>query len=502
MSSNRLTPEEALALLRSHGIDGTDEELLALVDACDADEAILNALELKNGLVAHSGYKLLGQKLARFRCGLRLTSIAERLAHEASEGRGGNANSDLAEIAHDRAMFLIDLGELKQAEEILRGPLVSKPDALYPGVEGRLLLREYPARLDLCDVLLLNGRLKEASFVADVVVGAFETDIPDPGLGGQSQSDWLYQRIQIEELFQSYSFTTGFNPYARRALAESLQGKVAEALADFKQAEVFQQRKFEVGGDLSLTTTRKWLIVDHRYERQGQSPPREEISAALDSEPVTLPLIGQAAIYYAMLLTRLGKLNTALKILDYSRRWAADPYNHFPGMQAFAEVALSDVYRLMGNHDEAQRYLEHPLAWAAETGQKEIDCWAHLSLARLALAQERRDDAEADVNECLQIATSHGFKLHEIDALVTAGRLARLRKDFETVRKNAGKAIETASHPYCGYAWAQGNALHLLAEAYSHPGYVPEYTYMDRAKPSLEKAERFVSSAIRIREQI
>ena len=49
MSSEHLTSEEALTLLRSHGINGTDEELLALFDACDADEAILNAFELKNG---------------------------------------------------------------------------------------------------------------------------------------------------------------------------------------------------------------------------------------------------------------------------------------------------------------------------------------------------------------------------------------------------------------------------------------------------------------------
>ncbi len=561
MSEERLTNKKALELIRSYNVHGSGEELQALISVCDLDASALEAAaialrDLKGGDAAElddhevllfimkqlvradksalalnlyqkdnvfhdagGGYKILGRKRGRFRQGLELTETLKEAAASLDPQRTRDPRADsesgFPSVEHDRALFLIDLGHLVEAERILRSPLISQADGYYDGIVGESLY-QFPAKLDLCDILILTGRLHEAHCSADMLARAYASEDIDDSVG-YPLGLRLRGMAERVEYANYYAFTTGFNPYARRAWIRTLQGHVEAALVDFKHAEIFQQEKL---GNL-YNMYEKFRMFLH-YKKTGEAPPGEDINenwlqedisvlwmysvflsqASREDLPEALPpLLGQAAIFYGLLLMRLGKLQTAFNVLDYNRRWAAHSDNCFAPMVAFAEVALSDVLRLQGNIDAALQRLEHPLAWSAETGQKEIACWAHLSLARAYLAKRELDEAETALRLALEIAREHDLVLYEIDGQVTAGRIAFIRQDWKAARQNATEALKAAAHPACGYAWAHGNALHLLAEMTLHPAYEPEYGSPDR-KDTLEGAERLARGAVKIRERI
>ena len=515
MYTNSLDPEAAEALLRSYGVQGTDAEFSALIRLCDYHPQALECVGVILGQLANNhasrindsdvleaviyqllgsdasqlallfysstyrrvGYVEFGLKRADFRLGLRLTSAfgqADRSSWSERE-REKCPETGFLPIKHDHALFLTDLGELKQAETILRELAFAPQSYYYPDGQDKTLY-QYAARQNLCDVLVLAGRLREAEQIADGMIQAYESDLIIRN--GVAQSETLLFRIMVgERCFGRNKLYSGSNPYARRAVALSLQGKVREALTDFKQAEAFFLRK--------TPPDYLQMAAIRRLRRLGQPIPKDWNELELGHRT----LIGQAAIFYALLLTRLGKLDGALKVLNYSKRCAAQRTNNLPSMVVCAELGLSDVYRLKGEYELAQQNLQHPLEWATQTGQQETYCWAHLSLARLRHAQNQLPEAHNALDEAYKAATAHGFKLYEIDCLVTAGRIALSRQDLVTAEKKAEIALTLVSDPDMAYAWGHGNSLHLMGEVLFQ-------------KNDLEKAQRFLTGAAKLRERI
>lgn len=522
MYTNRLDKATAEALLRSYGVQGTDAEFSELISLCNYHPLALECVsvilgELADGQasridepevlekVIHEllgsnasqlalpfysssyrrlGYVEFGLKRADFRLGLRLTSAFGKtdLSSWSEYERETGPETGFLPIKHDHALFLMELGELKQAETILRELAFAPQSYYYSGGQTKSLY-QYVARQNLCDVLVLAGKLREAEQIADGMIQAYESDLII--WRGATQSEILLFRTMRGEGCYSTGhggrLYSGSNPYARRAVALSLQGKVREALADFKQAEAFSLRKTS-SEELEFSLQ---IAAEVRLEKLGLPIPGNWDELELPHRT----LIGQAAIFYALLLTRLGKLDSALKVLNYSKRCAAHQSNDLPSMVVYAELALTDVHRLKGEYELALHNLQHPLEWAAQTGQKETYCWAHLSLARLRHAQNQLAGAENVLDEAYKAATAHGFKLYEIDCLVTAGWIGLSRQDLVTAEKNAETALTLVSDPDMAYAWGHGNALHLMGEVLFR-------------KDEVKKAQQFLTGAAKLRERI
>lgn len=405
------------------------------------------------GITETVSYQTMGRHFGEYGRGERLTSIIL-------------AGVDNAFVEHDRALYLIELGQLNQAEIILRGEKLHKAKGLYRGIIGESLY-QFPAKINLVDILVLRGNLREAYAIADTLVSLYDSQESIRNNAQQTISDALWNRAALGEFVKGYRITTGFNPYDRRAVVRTFQGDIQGALSDFKRAEAFQRYKLEKLHQMKGLN----LALRHRKTVRRTVPPTElrEIERIADEKKLTYPLTGHSAVYYAILLTRLGKLKSAQHILDYTRRWAAHPDYRYPLTEAVASLALSDVHRLMGDFDSAKEYISGPLAWSKQSGQKEVACWSHLSLARLYLHQGQYDAAEVEISHALDIAVEHGFRLYEIDSRITHSRLHLLRGDLESAEQSANRALMFARDPACDYKWAQGNAYHLLAEILLHP---------------------------------
>lgn len=536
MNTERIDIESAKEFLQSHGIQGTDEEfdvwisydffthpvilecfatvLNNLVEGQinrirepDVSEAIIHAilqagypefaLNLYHGYFRDfGGYFFggcieVGLKKGNFRRGLRITSAFQTVDLSTMAGsQKDSPEMGFLPIKHDHALYLTELGEIKQAETILRELAFSTAFCFtpihFPGGEASSpvfkTIYQYIARQNLGDVLVMAGKLREAVHIADGMIQAYESDDVVDGRRKTQSEELLFRLGRGDIYYPAKGLSTGSNPYARRAVALTLQGKIREALTDFKRAKNFQHKKF--AESINLTG------MLELYEEIGKPLPDR-----LEREKTPWPLIGQAAIYYAMLLIRLGKLNTARKILDYSRKWAALPEMNLSGVIVYAELALSDIYRLKGEFETARRYLDFPLQWATETGQRETYCWAHLSMARLELAQNRLPEAQQALDEALNVAGKHNFKLYEIDCIVTAGRIALLQQDLTTAENRAKTALELVSDPDFAYAWARGNTLHLMGEV------LYRKTDFEKAR-RLEKARWFLTGAAKLRKRI
>jgi tetratricopeptide (TPR) repeat protein len=456
-----------------------------LLEANKPEEA-LDLLREHYQLNRVSGYANLGLHQGRFRTGLRLCELF-------ASDEQGLSEHQRDPFFYDRALYLIDLGELDQAEAILRDIVKRVVNLIYPGILGKSQY-QWSARLGLFDIAFLQGELMHAQSITEAMIRAHESDdIVEIESYVGSMAQPLADRVRIGEAVGGYCYTTGYNPYARRALIRTIQGDVPGAFADFKKAEQFQQDKLGDGGGMfALHGTKRMLLLakqrgkDERLSDEESDEEWKQIEAFSDK---VFPLLGHSVVHYGMLLTRLGKLNTAQSVLDYTHRWAAHPENCYPLTQACASLALSDVYRLQGEPQKAHKYLAAPMQWSEETGHREIACWSMLCLARLQLLQQKIDDAEQSIQETLQMADTHGFQLYHIDGLISGGRIALLQGDWAKFNERVLPALYAASDPHCGYAWAHGNALHLLAERSAH-------------SERLDEAKTLLQGAIRIRERI
>ena len=73
-------------------------------------------------------------------------------------------------VKHDLALYLLETGDIKQAEPLLRGLAF---DNHIDNLKGNY---QFVARENLCDLLILKGWIREAESLAGDIVQAYEAD--------------------------------------------------------------------------------------------------------------------------------------------------------------------------------------------------------------------------------------------------------------------------------------------------------------------------------------
>ena len=371
-----------------------------------------------------------------------------------------------ADMGHDYSLYAMDCGYLEQAEDILRHL------AGQHRVVGHFFYRGYTmaAEQDLIEALMLQGKLQEAEQLATELLALYAG--AQRGAAFSEPADYT----TVHLLGQRGYPIIGANPYARRAIARGLQGKTSAALADFKLAEAFQ--------DGALRRNRHRLPV----AAQGR------FVAMRSVEDELRPLDGPAALYYAELLVRLGKLDSATPIARYHYDWGMAA--GYPALTSHAELILSDIARLRGSHRRAFQWLDYSRDWALAVHHAEYHCRAQLAAGRVYLAQRHYERAQDFANEARRTASMCGLWVHEIDAQITLGRLAMLQDDARAAQQSAETALNMANNPGCGYAWGAASAIHLLGEI-AHRRWRQTHSLADA-----QNARRYLERAAAQRDQI
>jgi tetratricopeptide (TPR) repeat protein len=528
MNERPLTTPDAVQLLRTLGVLGTDAELARVARACalmdpilrHAAEALIPVEKRASRFFEDDVQRQMIERLKENQSHITDTyymgslsgsgSISTYMMHGLYRGdywRGQQllnlfktapkspeeyllVSTDYPTQEHDRALYAMELGDLNTAESIFRALGFESLPMYYIEYAGPSVYR-FIARQNLVDLLTLRGELFEAEHIIDYIVRAYSTtDVID------SHGDRLKRKMSryLEVAVAARGEVTGSNPYARRAHIYALHGEVEHALHDFKAAEQFQQ-------DLVRHYNQKQkyyfdAIVYFRDDEESMKQAFQQMVEAEKREPILPALTGHVALLYGTLLTRLGKLRSALKVIDYNRRWAQ--HYLFRPMTARAHVYQSDIHRLMREYNEATRMLELPLTWAAESGHKEILTLALIAKARLHLAHGQFYQARDTAERAQKLAENHGFLLLQIDALLTQGHSAFQRGKLDEAHSLAHSALNLAYPIECGYTWGHAAALHLMGMTH----HIRRDEMVDKYQSHSDLAYRLLQGAAEIRQRI
>ena len=125
---------------------------------------------------------------------------------------------------------------------------------------------------------------------------------------------------------------------------------------------------------------------------------------------------------------------------------------------------LGAIERIRGNPNEAEAHLQNALEIARKVGMPDLEIEALLESGRLHLAMKRHEDAIRDAKEVLKICNRTGFKLYEPEAEIVLVKVDMALNDLEQATTLAHSAYEKAIG--MKYRWAEGDAAHLLGEIY------------------------------------
>lgn len=159
-------------------------------------------------------------------------------------------------------------------------------------------------------------------------------------------------------------------------------------------------------------------------------------------------------------------------------------WNHeLPGWHALlARLALAA-------QEDPQPHLLEIRRWTARSGAMEWIIEAHALAARHALALRDLPTALAEADDGLRQAQLCGFRLKEIELLVTLSAIHLATPDPAQALAAARQALDLATAPDCGFAWGEADAAQAWGLAFVALG-----------QP--EPARRAFTQALAVRERI
>ena len=159
-------------------------------------------------------------------------------------------------------------------------------------------------------------------------------------------------------------------------------------------------------------------------------------------------------------------------------------WNHeLPGWHALlARLALAE-------QQDPQSHITDIRAWTARTGDMPWIIEAHLLSARHALVQPDLATALAEAEDGLRQARLCGYRLMEIELLITLSAIHLAWPDPAQALAVARQALDASTAPDCGYAWGEADAAQAWGQA-----------FIALAQP--EQARRAFTQALAVRERI
>ena len=136
-------------------------------------------------------------------------------------------------------------------------------------------------------------------------------------------------------------------------------------------------------------------------------------------------------------------------------------WNHeLPGWQALlARLALAEGL-------DPQTHLSAIRAWTARSGEVKWIIEAHALAARYALVQADLARALAEADDGLRQARLCGYRLLEIELLITLSAIHLAWPDAGAALAAARQALDLATLPDCGYAWGEADAAQAWGQAF------------------------------------
>ena len=182
-------------------------------------------------------------------------------------------------------------------------------------------------------------------------------------------------------------------------------------------------------------------------------------ATALENNPLLYSLRGQ---YHAGHLMDSGDYATGRTLIEAGLAITRDEgWNYeLPAWHALlARLALAEG-------QDPQSHLSAIRTWTARSGDMQWIIEAHTLAARHALAQADLATARAEADDGLRQARLCGYRLKEIELLVTLSAIHLAWPDAAAALASARQALDLSTAPDCGYAWGEADAAHAWGLAF------------------------------------
>ena len=138
---------------------------------------------------------------------------------------------------------------------------------------------------------------------------------------------------------------------------------------------------------------------------------------------------------------------------------------------------------------DPQPHIDEIRTWTARTGDMQWILEAHDLAARAALTRGDLHGARAEADDGLRQARLCGYRLRQIELLVTLSAIDLAWPDAGRALAAAREALDLATAPECKYAWGEADAAHAWGLAFEALG-------------EREHAQRAFGQALAVRERI
>ena len=248
------------------------------------------------------------------------------------------------------------------------------------------------------------------------------------------------------------------------------RGRLAEAGAVLGDSLTLARR---VGPGMSLRSSLAyvgWVLGLQGATSLAIASFREAEQTERRSEPDNDALYSGRGVRWAEFLLRLGRVAEARRVTE--RNLEICTHNRWYEDVARCHHVLGRLDALANRHRPAAGHLADA-ATTFRAGHMLCDL-TDVLLAQADLHRRRRawPEAESHLAEALRIAASRGMRLRHADALVLRGRIRLERQETALAAAealdDAGAALTLARA--CGYAWAELDALRLMADALAAQG--------------------------------
>jgi len=352
--------------------------------------------------------------------------------------------------------LLLDAGEVQAAYDIVRGPLKSGAvfkwvAAMSEGVRTMTSFFQDNARRSLVESILpprdvgvllhsaallasMNGRLVDAVSLFEEAEAIFDDN---------SQIALRHMSLDSEVNNSIYL------------------GRLSEALARGYTSLTEATRLSTI-----LPSTTSWASLASALSLSGRPVSAAEgfaIANELEKKDRSLELYSFRGVRWADFLLATGHEEIANK-LTLSNLDICDQY-HWNNDRARCHSVLSVCALADGRNDDAKAHIREAEA-IFQRGQLLYELgMLHARAGQIALAENDQDTALERAAEALALAQPRGMRLIHADALVLRGRARMIGKNSDPARAfdDAEDALRIARD--CGYAWAERDALMLIADS-------------------------------------
>jgi tetratricopeptide (TPR) repeat protein len=240
-----------------------------------------------------------------------------------------------------------------------------------------------------------------------------------------------------------------------------LQFKISEIEKGLESAKRALKMAEKAGSDEDIVSSKAYLA--HLLYLSGAMKEAEKWFREADEFEGKISshrLYSLPGIFYADFLTSLKKVGNALKLtrlnLNICQR------NKAVNDISRCHRCLGAIERIKGNLNEAEAHLQEALELGRKVSMPELEIEALLEYGRLYLAKHKYKDALNVGNEVLRICQRTGFLLYEPDAEVILAKAYLAQKDIGQARTLANSVLSKAQK--MSYKLAENDAENLLKE--------------------------------------